>query len=403
MAAAPSHQHLLSEDVSFTSYLNDLKKDRCFVDSTKKEDDDTPPFVAGWLGYLAFDAAHDSFGLMRRPTAARLLPAAWFGWYDWSIAVDCQRQRAWLCSDGGLSEATAAALQRQLRTNQGQPRVRREHWTTAITPPWSATRLAWYADAFARIQEYLRAGDAYQVNLTRRFCGPPVATPWQAYRDLLSTTSALYSAYLEVPGGTIVCASPERLLSVRHGLLCSQPIKGTAPRTNNGTNDLNEINTLSSNPKDRSENVMIVDLVRNDLAKVAETGSVTVPELCAVRTLRTLHHLQSTVTARLAPGVDAVDALAACFPAGSISGAPKRRALQIIAETEIDAREVYCGAIGYLDSSGNADFNVAIRTLLATEDGLYSWAGGGIVADSVLEDERAELDLKAAPLRALSG
>jgi len=199
----------------------------------------------------------------------------------------------------------------------------------------------------------------------------------------------------------VLSASPERFLQVQEGEVVTRPIKGTCPRAADPQVDAALTEALRTSMKDRAENLMIVDLLRNDLGKSCATGSVMVPELFKVESFATVHHLVSTVMGRLAPGRDVLNLLAGCLPGGSITGAPKRRAMEIIEELEPHRREVYCGAIGYVGVDGRMDTNIAIRTLVHSHGEMRFWAGGGIVADSRLEEEFAETEHKAAGMRRL--
>ncbi|HYM47725.1 MAG TPA: aminodeoxychorismate synthase component I, partial [Burkholderiaceae bacterium] len=260
-----------------------------------------------------------------------------------------------------------------------------------------------YAIAFQRIREYIGAGDCYQVNLARRFSAPAAGDPWAGYRALRALSPAPHSAYLHTPGAQILSVSPERFLRVRGDEVQTRPIKGTRPRHADAATDRKLAQELLTSAKDRAENVMIVDLLRNDLGKVCSAGSVCVEALCTLESFANVHHLVSTVSGRLAPGVHALDVLRACFPGGSITGAPKIRAMQIIEELEGERRGVYCGAIGYVGFDGALDMNIAIRTLTHADGQVQFWAGGGIVADSDCDKEFEETQAKASAMFRLLG
>lgn len=355
------------------------------------------PFSWGLLGYLGYESLHHAFGVAAGGSEGHALPTAVLALHPWSVRVDRRASRAWFASahedaDAGLALARLTAPGKTTLASTRQPAP--ADW---LDPPTQG-----YARGFEAVQAYLLAGDSYQVNLARHFRLPWSDDPWPLFRRLCRALPAAFSAYMELPEGAVLCCSPERLLRVLGREACSQPIKGTARRADKPEDDQSVMEELRNSPKDRAENVMITDLVRNDLGRVATPGSVRVEALFAVRTLPTVHHLESTVTARLRADVDALDALRACFPAGSITGAPKRRAMQIIAELEPDARSVYCGSIGYVDAGGNCDFNVAIRTLTVDGGMLRCWGGGGIVVDSKLPDELREIDDKVGALRAVA-
>ena len=248
-----------------------------------------------------------------------------------------------------------------------------------------------YLHAVNRVREYILAGDIFQTNLSQRFEAPLEELPWDLYRRLRSQNAAPFAAYLDFPEALILSASPERFLRVtpdRH--VETRPIKGTRPRGVGPEHDAALGQALTESAKDRSENLMIVDLIRNDLSRVCSPGTVRVQELFALEHFATVHHLVSTVVGQLRAGTDALDLLRAAFPGGSITGAPKLRAMEIIAELEPSARGVYCGAIGYLGLSGALDTSIPIRTAVVRDGRVYLSAGGGIVADSDAEQEYRE-------------
>lgn len=266
----------------------------------------------------------------------------------------------------------------------------------------STTSIDEYQASVETVLAYISAGDIYQANLTRRFCAPLHFSPIQLYVHLMAHPMP-FSALLEWNDFSIVSNSPERFLRVQDGVVTAQPIKGTMQRGHTEEADSMIRRALQSSVKDRAENVMIVDLLRNDLGRVCEFGSIEVPSLFELRTFPTLHHLVSTVEGRLKPGCDALDAFMAAFPCGSITGAPKIRAMQILNELEPVPRGVSMGAIGYFGFDGNADWNVAIRTVTCIKDQAYFHVGGGIVADSTPKAERDEIAIKArAIIKALA-
>ena len=359
------------------------------------------PFSGGAIGYLSYDLAR-RFG--RLPALAAdddRMPEMAVGIYDWAVVVDHLERRSWLVGQGRDPETDwkwdrLAARFSSIPTERARVPFR-------ITAPL-ASNLSYeaYAAAFRRVHDYIHAGDCYQINLAQRFAAPAVGDPWLAYQALRIINPAPYSAFLNTPYGTVMSSSPERFLKLARGHVETRPIKGTRPRAGHPRPDAELAEALRSSAKDRAENVMIVDLLRNDLSKNCELGSVKVPKLFEVESFATVHHLVSTVTGRLRQGRDALDLLRGCFPGGSITGAPKLRAMQIIEELEPHRRGVYCGAIGYLGYDGNMDVNIAIRTLVYSGGAIRFWAGGGIVADSRLEDEYQEtFDKAAAMLRLL--
>jgi para-aminobenzoate synthetase component 1 len=281
---------------------------------------------------------------------------------------------------------------------EGEPRpIERAPFRVLSRPQSNFTRAA-YARAFDRVQRHIRNGDCYQVNLTQRFRARAEGDAWHAYSRLRAINPAPFAAFLDFPDGRVLSSSPERFLRVRGRRVETKPIKGTRPRGGDPDRDRALAEELRTSEKDRAENVMIVDLLRNDIGKVCEPGSVRATKLFDVESYATVHQLVSTVEGRLAPGKHALDLLAACFPGGSITGAPKVAAMEIIEELEPQRRSIYCGAIGYVGYDGDMDTNIAIRTLLQHGDYVYAWAGGGVVADSTVDAEYQESFDKAAAL-----
>jgi para-aminobenzoate synthetase component 1 len=314
--------------------------------------------------------------------------------------VDHRAGRSWLVGQG-RNPATSAgwnALVARFRAPPTPPEREPFQVHGAIS---SNMDEVFYTAAFKRIKQYIRAGDCYQVNLAQRFVVDVRGDTWLAYRRLRRLNSAPFGAYLNTPCARILSASPERFLEVRAGRVQTRPIKGTRARSPDPARDRAAAAELVASAKDRAENLMIVDLLRNDIGKNCAPGSVAVPSLFSLESFATVHHLVSTVTGRLAPGRDAVHLLRGCFPGGSITGAPKLRAMEIIEELEPHRRGVYCGAIGYLGFDGAMDTNIAIRTAVAAQGSMRFWAGGGIVADSELQAEYQETFDKAAAMRAL--
>ena len=257
-----------------------------------------------------------------------------------------------------------------------------------------------YLDAVARVREYIVAGDIFQANLSQRFQTRLPVPPFQLYQQLRQRNPAPFSAYLDFGELQVLSASPERFLRLdqERREVETRPIKGTRPRGLGPMHDAALGRALAESEKDRAENVMIVDLLRNDLSRVCRPGTVRVPELFALEHHPTVHHLVSTVVGELEPAADAIDLLRATFPGGSITGAPKVRAMEIIAELEPTQRGVYCGSIGYLSASGAMDTSIVIRTYLVLRGQVYFQAGGGIVADSDPELEYRETLDKARGL-----
>jgi para-aminobenzoate synthetase component I len=358
------------------------------------------PFAGGALGYWSYDLVRRMMVLPDIAQDTGQLPDMAVGIYDWAVVLDHRQHTARLVSHRRFAE-TAELLPQILLRLQSPPPLPADTFcvhggiASNFTP-------ASYAAAFAAVQDYLQAGDCYQINLAQRFSAKAEGDAFGAYLALRSLSPAPYAAFLNLPHARILCASPECFVSVQDGKVRTKPIKGTRPRGSDAQQDRLLAEELRSHPKDRAENLMIVDLLRNDLGKSCEPGSVHVPELFKVESFANVHHLVSTVEGRLAAGRDALDVLRDCFPGGSVTGAPKLRAIQIIEQLEPDRRGIYCGAIGYAGFDGNMDSNIAIRTLVHGNGRIHCWAGGGIVADSDLAAEYQEtLDKASAMLKLL--
>jgi para-aminobenzoate synthetase component 1 len=276
-------------------------------------------------------------------------------------------------------------------------------WDSTFALRSSFTRRG-YLDAVQRVREYIFAGDIFQANLSQRFEADLHESPWDFYKRLRRRNAAPFAAFLESPEVSVISASPERFLRVdRNGFVETRPIKGTRPRGVGPEHDAALGQALAESAKDRAENLMIVDLMRNDLSRVCAPRTVRVSELFSLEHYATVHHLVSTVVGQLEPGRDALHVLRAAFPGGSITGAPKLRAMEIIAELEPSRRGVYCGSIGYWSVTGELDTSIAIRTAVARDGHVYFSAGGGIVADSDPEQEyRETLDKARALIDALA-
>jgi para-aminobenzoate synthetase component 1 len=392
-----------------------------------------PPFQGGAAGYIGYDygAVLERLPLPRYDDLR--IPDVMLGLYDWVIAWDHRVGTAWIVSTG-LPETGAA---REIRARERLAMVlerlrgptRRTPQPPALQQPIpggdeapsypvlgvegaepiglrSTFTHRGYLDAVARVREYIVAGDIFQANLSQRFQAPLTEPAFDLYARLRRGNPAAFAAYLDWGELRVMSASPERFLRLdengRH--VETRPIKGTRPRGLGPMHDAALGRALAESDKDRAENVMIVDLLRNDLSRVCRPGTVRVPELFALEQHPTVHHLVSTVVGELDPAAGAVDLLRAAFPGGSITGAPKVRAMEIIAELEPTRRGVYCGSIGYLSTTGAMDTSIVIRTYLALRGRVYFQAGGGIVADSDPELEyRETLDKARALIAALAG
>lgn len=346
---------------------------------------DELPFVGGVLGFFGYDVGRVLEVLPSLATDDIAIPDLAVGFYRWALVLDKQLQQLWCCDLSGAAETRWQQLQARMSTKATVDSPFK------LTSAWQANMTAGeHRQKIAAVHAYLQSGDCYQINLAQRFTASYQGDEYQAYLALRAANQAPFSAFIRLEQGAVLSVSPERFLEVKDRLIETKPIKGTRPRFAEPQADAASAAALQQSPKDRAENVMIVDLLRNDLGKVAAPGSVKVPQLFAIESFPAVHHLVSTVTAELASQFQAIDALRAAFPGGSITGAPKVRAMQIIEELEPHRRSVYCGAIGYISQHGHMDSNIAIRTLVAHASQISCWAGGGIVADSEAASEYQE-------------
>lgn len=345
------------------------------------------PFAGGLIGYLSYDFGRRLEDLPNQAQDDLELPQASFGLYDWALITDHQQQRCQLVCHPSLTAPRRDNLLQLLSNDTPTDSSR-----FALQAPFQAgISQAAYAEAIGRIQGYIHSGDCYQVNFAQRFQAPYQGNPWPAFSLLRQACPTPFSAYLNLGAdNAIVSLSPERFLKVSQGCVETRPIKGTRPRGNTEQSDRANAAELLNSRKDRAENLMIVDLLRNDLGRSCAIGSVRVPELFALESYPNVHHLVSCVTGQLAPGKDCIDLLLGSFPGGSITGAPKIRAMQIIDELEPTRRAIYCGSLLYLDVRGEMDSSIAIRTLLFKDGQVSCWGGGGIVADSNWQAEYQE-------------
>jgi para-aminobenzoate synthetase component 1 len=363
------------------------------------------PFTGGVIGCWGYDLRFRLEALSCRASEDILLPDAWIGLYDTLYAFDTRSRLGYLVRTPAPGETAADAADRVAR-------FRRILERAATAPPWAATlRPAaprsnftrdGYRAAVRRVKEYIAAGDIYQANLSQRFSTPLPASPVEIYPRLRAASPAPYSTYVDAGSFQALSASPECFLRIRGREITTRPIKGTRARGGTPEADARLACELLASEKDRAELVMIVDLERNDLGRMCEYGTVRVPCLGELESHPTVHHRVATVTGRLREGVRALAALRACFPGGSITGAPKIRAMEVIDELEPHARGFYTGAIGYAGFDGCAEWNIAIRTMIAAGGAVTFSAGGAIVGDSDPDAEFEEtLHKSRAMFRAL--
>jgi para-aminobenzoate synthetase component I len=368
---------------------------------------DLPPFQGGAMGYFAYDLLHHLENIPRPALDDINIPDLLMGFYDLVIAFDHLKKQAWIISQG-FPETEPAA-----RHHHATARIEWLSNKLATTPApafkssWKHTEIisnftqAQYQQAVEKVIDYIYAGDVFQANISQRFSSvlPENITPAELYAVLRFKNPATFSAYLNFDEVCVASASPERFIHLQNNKVQTRPIKGTRPRGKSAEEDLRLAQELMNSEKDLAENTMIVDLMRNDLSRVCEPNSVHVTQLCGLESYETVHHLVSVIEAELQPNFNAISLLKATFPGGSITGAPKIRAMEIISEIEPSARSLYCGCIGYLGFDGNMDTSIAIRTYTIKNNRVYFQAGGGILADSDPETEYQESLIKAYALK----
>lgn len=371
------------------------------------------PFVGGAVGYLGYDLGRLIERLPNRPLDDLRTPESVLCWYDTLVAYDHTSRKAYAISTGlperrGPKRAARAKSRLDellgIVTGASATEGHLHNTKQSLGKLTSTFTKAAYINAIARAKEHIVAGDIYQVNLSQRFSVPWRVSPWTLYKRLQRINPSPFAAYLQYPGFAVVSASPERFLRRTGDLIETRPIKGTRPRGKTPAADRRLARQLQASAKDRAEHIMIVDLERNDLGRVAKIGSVRVAKMMALERFPTVHHLVSTVQAALPRETPVGDLLRATFPGGSITGAPKIRSMEIIDELEPVSRGIYTGAIGYFSATGDLDINIAIRTFVVKEGIAHFHAGGGIVYDSDPAAEYQEtLDKARALFEALRG
>lgn len=368
--------------------------------STAKKNKDKLPFIGGALGYFGYDLGRYMEKIPSIAIDDLALPDMVIGIYSWAMIVDHKKKRSLLVGDKSNIKTRRNWNDLKKLFTAKSSSIRRSEFNVKSHVNSNMTQES-YNNAFKRIKKYIREGDCYQVNLAQRFNAKVEGDPWLAYQALRKINPSPFSAYMNYPDFQILSNSPERFLSVRERLVQTKPIKGTRPRSKNKNKDQSLLQELISSKKDQAENVMIVDLLRNDISKNCELGSVRVPKLFDIESFPNVHHMVSTITGKLRDQRSAIDLVRGCFPGGSITGAPKLRSMEIIEELEPHRRGIYCGSIGYIGSDGNMDTNIAIRTIVHKDQHMYFYAGGGIVYDSDMTAEYQETFDKATAMMEL--
>ncbi|KPQ30196.1 MAG: aminodeoxychorismate synthase, component I [Marinobacter excellens HL-55] len=355
------------------------------------------PMMGGWMGSIAYE-----FGYAREPRLSSLLseqrfPLFFAGLYLWFASEDLESEQHYLWVHPQLPDWQHAQLMDWMHPDNPEPsKAHRWSMPQCFQPTQNPDA---FRERVDRVRQYILAGDCYQANLSQSFEGRFHGDPWIAFNALSHANPTPYAAFIRHRGDALVSVSPERFLAIQDNVIETSPIKGTRARGATPQQDEALAQALLGSEKDKAENLMIVDLLRNDLSVNATPGSVKVEKLYALESYRNVHHLVSHIRASLKPGVSPIQALFDAFPGGSITGAPKIRAMEIIAELEPHWRGPYCGSVFYYGLDGRLDSNIAIRTLLCENDGtVRCWGGGGIVADSEPEAEYQETLAKVQPL-----
>jgi len=364
--------------------------------SSKKTDStyNDYPFAGGIAGYFGYDLGRKDNSALPKLDS---LPDMRIGYYQWAIILDHFSKKSTILFNYdcplGLKKEVLKCIH-----NRTQNTVKKEE--NYNIDLFKTTQKKHYLSSVAKVKDYILAGDCYQVNYAQHFSAKLKVDSWKLYKELRKNLPAPYSCYYQL-GNTkqaILSFSPERFIKLHGDKVETKPIKGTARRGNDNKSDILQAKGLINSEKNKAENLMIVDLLRNDLGKSCIPGTIKTPKLFELQSFKNVHHLVSTVTGTIRKDQTALSLLRGCFPGGSITGAPKKRAMEIIDELEPCQRSVYCGTIGYISTAGRMDTNIAIRTLVIDGDNIHCWGGGGIVADSNAEDEYQEIFDKIEPL-----
>lgn len=385
-----SNTNSYNSKLTFFDRLNNALKE-CLPPLAERSD---CPFSGGAIGYFGYELGHELEKLPKHRKTSTNAPGAIIGIYSWALITDHAEQRTQLA----FRSETSTELKNEIIHRFRQPPASSCSNFSLLTPPKSNMTEADYRTAFNRIKESISAGDCYQINLTQQFQASYSGSPFDGYKLIRKTAAAPFSAFLGFEDNTVMSFSPERFIKLEGRHVLTSPIKGTAARSIDKSIDTDNARKLQDSAKNRAENLMIVDLLRNDLGRSCKAGSIKVDQLFSLESFNTVHHLVSHISGELEDGISALELLQNCFPGGSITGAPKVKAMEIIDKLERHQRGVYCGAIGYIDANGNMDTSIAIRTMLCKGDQLYCWSGGGIVADSDCAEEFLETQIKVEKL-----
>lgn len=375
---------------SFEEYTKRYLKEHMDSNETKL------PIVSGAIGYFSYDYGREKEGVRAKDSAEVTIPDCVLNFYDEFLIEDLQKEQIWMIANGKKRESGESIEELERKIADGRKRRGKTlsgvEYETAVSSNFEKTA---YMTAIDDMIRYIIEGDIYIANMTQQLRVKSQKRPYEVFQKLRAINPSPFGGYLNYGDFQIVCASPERFLQMRGNHVETRPIKGTRKRGKTEAEDLAMREELMNSEKDKSELLMIVDLERNDLNRVCKPGSVKVTELFTVETYATVFHLVSNVVGELREECNAMDLIEAAFPGGSITGAPKLRAMEIIDELEHGRRNIYTGSIGYLTLDGNCDFNIVIRTALHLDDTYYLGVGGGITYESELEFEYEETLQKA--------
>mgnify|MGYP001178632328 CR=1 FL=1 len=400
LSASPKQKIIFSDDSAYLINKNEEPKKtelcpfellREVMSKYKSNCDTDIPFSGGAIGYISYDYGNYLHNIENKNNHFNQ-PLLAFGIYDWAVIYDYALEKSFLLyhEKNSITENIINNNKKSLDSNVMPFQI-----TSRCE---SNMNYDLYEMKLLKILEYIRAGDCYQVNLSQMFTLSYEGNEYELYKNLNKSFASPYSAYMNYPFGKILSFSPERFLSIKNNIVETKPIKGTRPRSDDPNIDKKNIEDLESSQKDRAENLMIVDLLRNDLGMNCKKGSVKVDKLFDIETFANVHHLVSTIHAEIDSESNIYNLIKDAFPGGSITGAPKLRAMQIIHELEPNNRSIYCGSIGYISFDEKTDFNISIRSMISKDNNLYFWGGGGIVYDSDIRSEYNETISKVKPL-----
>lgn len=367
------------------------------------------PFVGGAVGYLSYDLGNYLEKLPKTAKDDTNVYDLYFGFYNYVIVIDHLEGKTYIATpdlDIEKEKTILKLVEEKIKNAEirGIDNICYEEKNIESIKLKSNFTKEEFKNAVKKVQNYIKQGDIYQANLTQRFSGKTNLSSYELYRDLRRISPAPFGAYLNFEGYNILSNSPERFIKCINNKIETRPIKGTRPRGINKEEDLRLQEELKNSEKDRAELLMIVDLERNDIGRISKIGSVKVPELFVIEPYANVNHLVATVVGEIEDNKDCIDVIKATFPGGSITGAPKIRAMEIIDELEPTQRNVYTGSIGYIGFNGDMDLNIAIRTIVKEDDNVYFQVGGGMTWDSNPDDEYQEtLDKAKSIMKALRG